>query len=287
MCLHIFVLRVSVGHLPFNADGTPFPFLWAWRPPHIYSHLGSRWHGGSLRLVVGVRSMRTTATAQNFILSKSSPLGYWHARPLPSSSFWDAPGCWASSRLDPWLVSWPTYSPSSTVCRVSSSSWCTASSDIRYYCPAPTWDSSPLLSPQMSWPKHALPLQVREQYKKWFKGVRKTKAESEQYTLSSGTMSNASKHSVVRFCSVPRALTNPLGKFVPTSLDNLYIAVSALGWLTLGFLLDSPEGTSLSWKEVFLYFHSFICSCWPLYMTVLFPHNCKAPTLCDMGAIPF
>uniref|UniRef100_A0A8C0YZL2 Adhesion G protein-coupled receptor E2 n=1 Tax=Canis lupus familiaris TaxID=9615 RepID=A0A8C0YZL2_CANLF len=88
--------------------------------------------------------------------------------------------------------------------------------------------------------------QVREQYKKWFKGVRKTKAESEQYTLSSGTMSNASKHSVVRFCSVPRALTNPLGKFVPTSLDNLYIAVSALGWLTLGFLLDSPEGTSLS-----------------------------------------
>uniref|UniRef100_A0A8C0K5P3 Adhesion G protein-coupled receptor E2 n=1 Tax=Canis lupus dingo TaxID=286419 RepID=A0A8C0K5P3_CANLU len=88
--------------------------------------------------------------------------------------------------------------------------------------------------------------QVREQYKKWFKGVRKTKAESEQYTLSSGTMSNASKHSVVRFCSVPRALTNPLGKFVPTSLDNLYIAVSALGWLTLGFLLESPESTSLS-----------------------------------------
>uniref|UniRef100_A0A7N5P4S0 Adhesion G protein-coupled receptor E2 n=1 Tax=Ailuropoda melanoleuca TaxID=9646 RepID=A0A7N5P4S0_AILME len=37
--------------------------------------------------------------------------------------------------------------------------------------------------------------QVREQYKKWFKGVRKTKAESEKYTLSSGTMSDASKHS--------------------------------------------------------------------------------------------
>uniref|UniRef100_A0A452R3U6 Adhesion G protein-coupled receptor E2 n=1 Tax=Ursus americanus TaxID=9643 RepID=A0A452R3U6_URSAM len=37
--------------------------------------------------------------------------------------------------------------------------------------------------------------QVREQYKKWFKGIRKTKAESEKYTLSSGTMSDASKHS--------------------------------------------------------------------------------------------
>nr|XP_025839301.1 adhesion G protein-coupled receptor E2-like isoform X1 [Vulpes vulpes] len=41
--------------------------------------------------------------------------------------------------------------------------------------------------------------QVREQYKKWFKGIRKTKAESEQYTLSSGTMSNASKHSVENY----------------------------------------------------------------------------------------
>ncbi|XP_034853066.1 adhesion G protein-coupled receptor E2-like [Mirounga leonina] len=37
--------------------------------------------------------------------------------------------------------------------------------------------------------------QVREQYKKWFKEVRKTKAESEKYMLSSGTMSDASKHS--------------------------------------------------------------------------------------------
>ncbi|XP_064454580.1 adhesion G protein-coupled receptor E2-like isoform X1 [Mirounga angustirostris] len=41
--------------------------------------------------------------------------------------------------------------------------------------------------------------QVREQYKKWFKGVRKTKAESEKYTLSSGTMSDASKHSVENY----------------------------------------------------------------------------------------
>ncbi|XP_058583679.1 adhesion G protein-coupled receptor E2-like isoform X4 [Neofelis nebulosa] len=37
--------------------------------------------------------------------------------------------------------------------------------------------------------------QVREQYGKWFRGVRKAKAEPENYTLSSGTVSDASKHS--------------------------------------------------------------------------------------------
>ncbi|XP_023603002.1 adhesion G protein-coupled receptor E2-like [Myotis lucifugus] len=38
--------------------------------------------------------------------------------------------------------------------------------------------------------------QVREQYRKCWKRVRKIKAESEQYTLSSGAMSDATKHSV-------------------------------------------------------------------------------------------
>ncbi|XP_025718890.2 adhesion G protein-coupled receptor E2-like [Callorhinus ursinus] len=38
--------------------------------------------------------------------------------------------------------------------------------------------------------------QVREQYKKWFKGIRKTRAESEKYTLSSKAMSDASKSSM-------------------------------------------------------------------------------------------
>ncbi|XP_036158730.1 adhesion G protein-coupled receptor E2-like [Myotis myotis] len=33
--------------------------------------------------------------------------------------------------------------------------------------------------------------QVRKQYRKWWKGVRKTKTESEQYTLSTGAMSDA------------------------------------------------------------------------------------------------
>uniref|UniRef100_G1QB88 Adhesion G protein-coupled receptor E2-like n=1 Tax=Myotis lucifugus TaxID=59463 RepID=G1QB88_MYOLU len=46
--------------------------------------------------------------------------------------------------------------------------------------------------------------QVREQYRKCWKGVRKTKAESEQYTLSSGIQSDAPKHSVVRSCIAPR-----------------------------------------------------------------------------------
>ncbi|XP_029774668.1 adhesion G protein-coupled receptor E2-like isoform X5 [Suricata suricatta] len=45
--------------------------------------------------------------------------------------------------------------------------------------------------------------QVREQYRKWFRGVRKSKAESEKYTLSSGTMSDASKHSVALHTSSP------------------------------------------------------------------------------------
>ncbi|XP_027944570.1 adhesion G protein-coupled receptor E2-like [Eumetopias jubatus] len=37
--------------------------------------------------------------------------------------------------------------------------------------------------------------QVREQYKKWFKGIRKTRAESEKYTLSSKAMSDTTKPS--------------------------------------------------------------------------------------------
>uniref|UniRef100_A0A4W2F1X8 Adhesion G protein-coupled receptor E2 n=1 Tax=Bos indicus x Bos taurus TaxID=30522 RepID=A0A4W2F1X8_BOBOX len=37
--------------------------------------------------------------------------------------------------------------------------------------------------------------QAREQYRKWLKRIRKTKAESEKYTLSSRTMSDGCKHS--------------------------------------------------------------------------------------------
>ncbi|XP_059552644.1 adhesion G protein-coupled receptor E2-like [Myotis daubentonii] len=40
--------------------------------------------------------------------------------------------------------------------------------------------------------------QVREQYRKWWKGVRKTKADSEKYTLSSRAMSDVPKHNVVK-----------------------------------------------------------------------------------------
>ncbi|XP_023602986.1 adhesion G protein-coupled receptor E2-like [Myotis lucifugus] len=38
--------------------------------------------------------------------------------------------------------------------------------------------------------------QVREQYRKWWKGIRKTTADSEKYTLSSRAMSDVPKHSV-------------------------------------------------------------------------------------------
>ncbi|XP_069396605.1 LOW QUALITY PROTEIN: adhesion G protein-coupled receptor E2-like [Delphinus delphis] len=48
--------------------------------------------------------------------------------------------------------------------------------------------------------------QVKEQYRTWFKRMKKTKAESEEYTLSSKTLSDPSKHSVVRSCTAPRAL---------------------------------------------------------------------------------
>uniref|UniRef100_A0A8C4M121 Adhesion G protein-coupled receptor E2 n=1 Tax=Equus asinus TaxID=9793 RepID=A0A8C4M121_EQUAS len=49
-------------------------------------------------------------------------------------------------------------------------------------------------------------LSQQQQYRKWFKGVTKTKAESEKYKLSSRAVSDASKHSVVRARIAPRAL---------------------------------------------------------------------------------
>ncbi|XP_030158286.1 adhesion G protein-coupled receptor E2-like isoform X4 [Lynx canadensis] len=49
--------------------------------------------------------------------------------------------------------------------------------------------------------------QVREQYRKWFRGVRKAKAEPENYTLSSGTVSDASKHSAAPDFCLPSSLS--------------------------------------------------------------------------------
>uniref|UniRef100_A0ABI8ASM5 G-protein coupled receptors family 2 profile 2 domain-containing protein n=1 Tax=Felis catus TaxID=9685 RepID=A0ABI8ASM5_FELCA len=49
--------------------------------------------------------------------------------------------------------------------------------------------------------------QVREQYGKWFRGVRKAKAEPENYTLSSGTVSDASKHSAAPDFCLPSSLS--------------------------------------------------------------------------------
>ena len=67
-------------------------------------------------------------------LTFSSYSGCWHLKPQLSSSSWDARGFWESCRWDRLPTSWPTSSPSSTACRASSSSWCTASSASRYHC---------------------------------------------------------------------------------------------------------------------------------------------------------
>ena len=63
----------------------------------------------------------------------------------------------------------------------------------------------PILTP-LRWADSEHALQVREQYRKWLKRIRKTKAKSENYTLSSRTMSDGCKHSEVRSCAAPRAL---------------------------------------------------------------------------------
>ena len=67
-------------------------------------------------------------------LTFSSYSGCWHLKPQLSSSSWDARGFWDSCRWDRLPASWLTSSPSSTACRASSSSWCTASSASRYHC---------------------------------------------------------------------------------------------------------------------------------------------------------
>nr|XP_044608686.1 uncharacterized protein LOC106829108 isoform X5 [Equus asinus] len=54
----------------------------------------------------------------------------------------DARGVWESCRWVQLPTSWPTSSPSSTACRASPSSWCTASLASRYHYPAAAQDSS-------------------------------------------------------------------------------------------------------------------------------------------------
>uniref|UniRef100_A0A3Q1LKK6 Adhesion G protein-coupled receptor E2 n=1 Tax=Bos taurus TaxID=9913 RepID=A0A3Q1LKK6_BOVIN len=50
--------------------------------------------------------------------------------------------------------------------------------------------------------------QVQEQYKIWFKGIKKKKTESEEYTLSSRAILEPSKHSEVRSCIAPEHFTD-------------------------------------------------------------------------------
>ena len=155
-----------------------------------------------------------------YIINYSYP-GCWHSKPQLSSSSWDARGFWDSCRWDRLPASWLTSSPSSTACKVSSSSWCTASSASRYHCLTPAQDSS---HPHFSlWAdaEHALSLQVQEQYNIWFKVIKKKKTESEEYTLSSRAMSEPSKHSEVKSCISPEHFTDWfIEQHIPIILDN-------------------------------------------------------------------
>ena len=150
-----------------------------------------------------------------------SSYGCWHLKPQLSSSSWDARGGWKSCRWD-WLpTSWPTSSTSSMVCRVSSSSWCTASSASRYHYLTPPQDSSNPHSSLWADPEHDLLLQVQKQYKIRFKGIKKKKTESEEYTLSSRAMSEPSKHSEVKSCISPEHFTDWfIEQHIPIILDN-------------------------------------------------------------------
>ena len=171
-------------------------------------------------------------------LTFSSYSGCWHLKPQLSSSSWDARGFWESCRWDRLPASWPTSSPSSTACRVSSSSWCTASSASRYHYLTPPQDSPNPHSSLWADPEHDLLLQVQKQYKIRFKGIKKTKAESEEYTLSSRAISEPSKHSEVRSCTVPQStsLTDQLSSTCLSHWTTGYKVGDTLLWLTVVYI---------------------------------------------------
>ena len=117
----------------------------------------------------------------------------------------------------------------------SSSSWCTASSASRYHYLTPPQDSSNHHSSLWADPEHDLPLQVQKQYKIRFKQIKKTKAESEEYTISSRAISESSKHSEVRSCTVPQS----------TSVTDQLSSTCLLHW-TIGY----KGGDTLLWLTV-------------------------------------
>uniref|UniRef100_A0A8C0K6R7 Adhesion G protein-coupled receptor E2 n=1 Tax=Canis lupus dingo TaxID=286419 RepID=A0A8C0K6R7_CANLU len=68
--------------------------------------------------------------------------------------------------------------------------------------------------------------QVREEYGKWFKGIRKTRAESEKYTLSSRAMSDVNKPmmvSKIRHCSQNTSLSDLLEYHMLTPFSNVSV----------------------------------------------------------------
>lgn len=72
-----------------------------------------------------------TSSQDNFFCTHYLP-GCLPSRPLPRSSSWAVPGCWAFSRLTGWQAPWCTCSPLSTACRGPSSSSFIVCSTTRY-----------------------------------------------------------------------------------------------------------------------------------------------------------
>lgn len=99
--------------------------------PCLFPSIG-RSQGGFLKPFLVVQPTGIITTSQYLIFCKSSPPDCWRSRPLPSSSSWGAPGYSAFSRLDLWLMSWLTYSLSSTACRGPSSFLFIVCSTVRY-----------------------------------------------------------------------------------------------------------------------------------------------------------
>ena len=221
----------------------------------------------------------------------SSYSGCWHLKQWPSSSSWAARGVWESCSWTQLPMPWPISSPSSTACRESSSSWCTVSSASRYHSLTPSQHPFHSHSSQWADSEHALSLQVREQYRQWLKEIKKTKVDSEKYTLSSMAMSESSKDNVVG----PTLLSEPFMNW-STQVAHAHhtgqpacIAGDALAWLPMPSLVDTLQGISFSWIEVFPYFHS-LCFCAHLNLTddyLLTPHVCRTPTLCDLVHVVF
>ncbi|XP_045145630.1 adhesion G protein-coupled receptor E2 [Echinops telfairi] len=93
--------------------------------------------------------------------------------------------------------------------------------------------------------------QVREQYRKWFRGVRKLRAESEMYTLSSRVLSDASKPNLVGSSqSTLLTFTFLLCKAIQNTSTSIHLQLSLCPFLAhllflIGIDQTEPKGLNL------------------------------------------